>query len=305
MPLRARRRVLAAAAEGTPGTAETLDATDAAFNVYDTEFSFDTPLIRRMGQSAFSMLTGVAGARPCSVRFSCDLTGDGAAGNPSWASTFLPACGMAYTASGQVYAPDTGSTDTLTIGVYIDGTRFLAVGCMGTFTIELRNGEPGRVNFEFIGKYGGKTDTALIAPTYPTVDPPRFASATFTIGSYTPLASTLSISSNNEVILRADATDATGYLSSYITGRSFGGSTDPEDQLIATFDAYGDFLASTEAALSCIVGSANNRITMAAPKLQFQQVNGGDRDGLLTAAIDFDLNRSASAGDDEFTIAFD
>lgn len=305
MALRNRRRVLAAAAEGTAGTAETLSASDAAFNVYDTEFSFDVPLIRRSGQSAFSNLTGVAGPRMCTFRFACDLTGDGSAGNPSWASTFLPACGMAYTASGQVYAFDTGSTDTLTIGAYIDGVKRVGVGCMGTFTIELRNGEPGRVNFEFVGKYGGNTDVALIAPTYPTVDPPRFASATFTIGGYTPLASRLSIASNNEVVMRADATDATGYLSAYITGRQAGGSTDPEDQLVATFDAYGDQLASTEAALSCIVGSANNRITMAAPKLQFTNVGEGDRDGLMTTEIDFDLNRSASAGDDEFTIAFD
>lgn len=305
MPLRARRRVLAAAAESTPGTAEALDATDAAFNVYDTEFSFDTPLIKRSGQSAFSKLTGVPGARMCTFRFGCDLTGDGAAGNPSWASTFLPACGMAYTASGQVYAFDTGSTDTLTIAAYIDGVKRVAVGCMGTFTIELNNGEPGRVNFEFVGKYGGNTDVALLAPTYPTYDPPRFASATFTIGGYTPLASRLSIAANNQVIMRADATDATGYLAAYITGREAGGSTDPEDQLVAAFDAYGDFLASTEAALSCIVGSANNRITIAAPKLQFATVQPGNRDDLLTAEIDFDLNRSAAAGDDELTIAFD
>lgn len=305
MALRARRRVLAAAAESTPGTAESLSASDAAFNVYDTEFSFDTTLIRRMGQSAFSRLTGVAGARPCSVRFFVDLVGEGSGGNPSWASTLLPACGMAYTASGQVYAFDTGSTDTLTIGAYVDGVRFLAVGCMGTFTIELRNGEPGRVQFEFIGKYGGKTDAALIAPTYPTVDPPRFASATFTIGGYTPIASNLNLSANNQVILRADATDATGYLASYITNREAGGTVDPEDQLVATFDAYGDQLASTEAALSCILGSANNRITIAAPKLQFAEVQPGNRDDLLTAEIGFDLNRSAAAGDDELTIAFD
>lgn len=305
MVLRRRRRVLAAKAESTPGTAETLSASDAAFNIFDAEFSFDTPLIKRAGQSSFSMRTGVPGPRLCSVTFSTDLVGEGSAGNPSWANIFLPACGMAYTASGQVYAPDTGSTDTLTIGVYQDGLRKLCVGAMGTFTIELNSGEPGRVNFEFVGKYGGTTDVALLAPTYPTTTPPRFASATLTIGSDTPKVSSVSIASNNELTARADATDATGYLSTIITGRAFGGNMDAEAELVAAVDHYGDYLASTEATLSCVIGSANNRVTISAPKLQYTNVQDGDREGILLHGLDFDLNRSASAGDDEFTIAFD
>lgn len=297
-----RRRVLAAKAEATPGTAESLTATEGVFNVYDMEFNSDMQRVDRDGQSALSRLPAVPGQRPATMSFGVDLYADAVGAVPDWATVFLTACGMAETT--KVFSPETGSTDTVTIGAYTDGLLKLVVGAMGTFTIDLTSGEHGRINFEFTGKYGGTTDVALITPTYPTIIPPRFGGGVLTLGSYTPRISTAQIVQNNTVTNRMDATDVTGILAAEITDRDYTMTMDPEADTVAAFDAYGNQIAGTEVAFTAVIGATNNQVTLAAPKSQIVTNTDGDRDGLLTHDNEFKLNRSAAAGDDEFTITF-
>ena len=53
MPLLRRKRVLAAAIEGTVGTAESLDAGDGAMNVYNAVIQPGITAIQREGQGGF------------------------------------------------------------------------------------------------------------------------------------------------------------------------------------------------------------------------------------------------------------
>jgi hypothetical protein len=73
----------------------------------------------------------------------------------------------------------------------------------------------------------------------------------------------------------------------------------PEAGLVATKDVYGDFLASTEAALSFICRSANDSATFSAGGLQFINPQEGDRNGVQTDDIAFQLN------DDDLQVTFD
>ncbi len=297
-----RRRVLAAKAETTPGTAEALTASEAAFNVFDSEYTADITADEREGQSALSKLPSVPGARSGSISFAVDLVGDGSGGIPAWATTFLPPCDML--AAGQVYKPSTGATDTISLAIYQDGLLKKLAGAKGTFNLDLNAGQSGRVNFTFTGKYAAPTDVTILAPTYPTTVPPRFASATLTIGTYVPKIATLTVDMNNEVIMREDSTDVTGFIAAHITNRGVNGTIDPEAELIATYDMYGNFIAGTEAALQAVIGALNNRVTIDVPKMQIMAPRDEDRNGVLIHAFDWQANRNAAAGDDEISFTF-
>lgn len=305
MPLLKKKRVLAAAIESTSGTAETLDATDAALNCYDVMFQKQSERETRSRQGSFGQLASIAGLQVGVATFRTDVTGDGAGGIPAWASTFLPACG--WVASSQVYSPTTeapgSNVKTITLGSYQNGTRKLIHGAAGTFQITFMAGKPVFIDWTFTGIWNAPTDTSILSPTYPTDLPPRFASSTFTIGGSAPgCIEQIQIDAGNTVIARPCPGSVAGIASGLITDRNVTGTLNPESRLIATDDVFGDLLAGTEQALSIALDDGTDVITFGAPKLQYSAISEGDREGQQVDDITFQCN--PSSGDDEFTITF-
>lgn len=298
-----RKRVLAAKIEGTPGTAESLSASDAAFNVFNATMQPNITQEEREGQSAFSPLPSIPGARAGTCTFAIELTGGGS--TPAWASTFLPACGLKETTG--TFAPlseGPGSNiKTITIGLYENGLKKTLRGAMGTAVFMFTAGQRVMIEFTFTGIYDAVADVSILAPTYPTATPLRFVSADLSLGSYTPIIREMRLDLGNTVVLREDANDPSGYISAIVTGRKIVGTMDPESKLVATEDSYGKWLSMTERAMSINLGSTGNMVDIDAPKLQFTNLQEGDRDGIQIDTISFQLNRSASGGDDELTIA--
>lgn len=306
MALLKRVRVLAAKVEATSGTAETLLAAQAAINAYDVEIQGEIEFIERPRQGSFGRLPGVLGPRGGKCTFKTDLYGDGAAGVPLWASTFLPACG--FVDSGGVFSPTSeppgSNVKTATIGVYENGLLKKLRGAAGTFKLMFPTGKPAFIEWEFTGVWVAPTDAAILAPTYPTIIPLRTSNATFTIASWAPCFESLEIDAGNNVILRECATssDGSGYAAGLVTDRKPVGKVNPEAALVATKDNYGLWIAGTEEALSIALTDGTDTITVAAPKAQRVNVQEGDRNMIQTDEIDFQCN--ASAGDDELTITF-
>ncbi len=290
-----RKRVLAAKVEATPGDAETLAAGQAAFNIFDAVIQPNIDFEERIGQAAFSPLRGELGARGGQITFRTEMV-DG------WPAVFLPACG--WVASGSVYSPCSEgpgtNVKTITIGLYEDGVYKKLYGCMGTAVFVFPAGRVAYVEWTFTGIWAAPSDVGLLAPSYPTGRPPRFANSDITIGSWTPRVAEVRIDLGNTVILREDADDAlaAGYSTAIVTGRRVVGSLNPESNLVAGDDPHADWLGSVEAALAITLST----MSFAAPKLQFTNVQEGDRNGLQVDEVEFQLNRSADAGDDEFTI---
>ena len=313
-PLLTRRRVLAAAAETTPGSAETLDAADAAMNVFDIEIQPNIEWAERPGQSALSPLAGITQARAGQVSFKTEVHGSGNAGAPvpTWASVLLPACGWGQATS--VFSPDSrppgaasSTLATVTIGVYENGVYKVLRGCMGTFRIVLTSGGRVMIEWTFTGIWDTPSDVGLLTPTYPTVTPLKFQGATFTIGSWSPKVSEAALESGGEVYLRPNAGDAAAYDSAVIVARRPVGSFNPEANLVADEDVYGEWLAGTSRALQIILGSGSadgNTVQIDAPAVQYTNVQELDRDGVQADDIGFQCNRSAAAGDDEMTFTF-
>jgi hypothetical protein len=316
-----KRRVLAAAVEAVVGTPETLDAGDAVMNVFDADMQPGGEFHERPGQAGFGPLPGVVGARVGTLTFAVELHGSGTAESdggesvPTWAKMLLPACGVIQTgATSPIFhvsstSPSDGATAlavrTLTMGLYTDGVLKRIHGAMGTCVIRCVNGQPVRLEFTFTGAWDAPTDVALLAPTYPTVIPPRWGGGAFTLDSYALVAGELSVDLGNEVVMRPDAAQAAGLATAIITGRRILGTVNPESRLVAERDNYGIWLAGTEGALSVVVGAtAGNKCTLGAPKAQVSNIQEIDRDGVQAEELTLQFNRSAAAGDDEFTMTF-
>ena len=307
MTLLKRKRVLAAKIEATPGTAETLAGADAAFNAYNIMAQQEIEFETREAQGGFGMHTSLSGGRKGRITFSVDASWDGTATEPSWADTFLPACGWVKT--GQVFTPRTEvpgpNVKTLTIAVYQDGMRKILSGAAGTFTMANPTGRTAVFNFDFMGIWVPPTDIALLAPTYPAALGLRYASSTTTWDSVALCLENITLDSGNTVIVKECASSASGYDHAIITNRVVTVTGNPEAELVATQNRFNQLIINSEAALTWnLDGPTNSVLTIAAPKAQIIALTEGDRNGLVTDDITWQCNRNGSNIDQEVSMTF-
>lgn len=307
MTLLKRKRVLAAKVEATPGTFESLTAAEGVFNVYDFMIQQEIEMEQRESQGAFGMLASVVGGHKAKATFKTDISWDGTATVPTWASVLLPSCGL-VDASG-TFTPRTeapgSNVKTLSLGCYMDGMYKKMRGCVGNFKLVCPTGKRAYIEWEFSGIWITPTDTAMITPTYPTASPLRYATSTTTFNSVALCLENLTLDCGNEVMMRECAVNASGYITGIITNRIPKVTGNPEAKLLATRDPWAQLLASTEAALSwTIPGPDDSYITISAPKAQVANIQEGERNRLVTDEIEWQLNRNGSTADTEFSIVF-
>ena len=308
MPLLRRRAVFAAKVEGTIGTAESLTGAEGAFNARDFSIQPTVAVTRREGQGGFNYLPGIAEGMQGTCTVTMDMAYDGTT-VPTWASVLLPACGWVATAG--VFSPLSEgpgtNVKTITIGHYKDGKRSPLSGAMGTFKIMAPTGKMASIEFTFTGKYStNETDTALIAPTYPTTLPLRVAAGALTWNSVALCTSNVEVDAGNSVIMREcmNATDRSGFISAIVTNRQPVITADPESELVATQDRDALWLTSSPQAFSMQIGVAGTSITVAAPKAQLENKQQGNRNDMMTDDLTW-LATKGSAADTELTITFD
>ena len=310
-----KRRVVAAKAESTEGTAETLTTAEGGILAIDPKVDVDITMHERTpAKASLGRLTSLAGSRKASISFKVEVKGAGSAYSSSVLpalDTYLLACGMASTivttggSETVTYAPASTGVSSITIGCYEDGVLKSIKGARGTCRITMKQGEPVMMEFEFTGVWNGATDVALLSPTYESTIPPIFRSATFTVASYSAIMSAINIDFGNSFHLRESVNTAEGFLSNVITDRNMSGDMDPEMVLVATHDWYGIWLAGTTGALNIgSVGSTQyNKFTITAPKLLATKVSDDDAEGQVIAGQTFQL--AENSGDDEISILFD
>jgi len=310
MPLLRRKAVFAAKVETTVGTAESLTGAEGVYNARDFEIQPTVTMTRREGQGGFNYLPGMPEGIMGTCKIVHDLTYNGT-DIPTWASVLLPACGWVDAAG--TFSPITqepggaGGVKTITIGHYKDGKRSLLSGAMGTWKIVAPTGKTAYIEFTFTGKYSSnETDTAIIAPTYPSVLPLRVAAGALTFNSVALCTSSVEVDSGNSVIMRecVNATDRSGYVSAIVTNRAPVITADPESVLVATQDRDALWLTSSPQAFSFRIGASGSSITIAAPKAQLENKQQGNRSDMLVDNLTW-LATAGSSVDTELTIAFD
>jgi hypothetical protein len=309
MPLIRRRKVFAAKIETTVGTAESLTATEGVYNARDFDIQPSVGMTRREGQGGFNYLESIPEGMMGTCTVVHDLAYDGVS-IPAWASVLLPACGWVDTAgvfSPVTAGPGTSGVKTITIGHYKDGKLALLSGAMGTFTITCPTGKTAYITFTFTGKYStNETDTAIIAPTYPTALPLRFAAGAFTWNSVNLCTATATVDAGNSVIMRecVNASDRSGYVSAIVTNRAPIITADPESVLVATQDRDAAWLTSDPYAMAITLDGGTYDITIAAPKAQLENKQQGNRSDMLTDDLTWLATANASSPDEELTITF-
>lgn len=304
MPLLTRKRVMAAKVETAIGTPESLTAAEALFNAYDVEIQPSIEVEQREDPGTFNYLTGVAGARMGTCRFKTDVW-VGLTSHPQWASTLFPGCG--FVAATNVYTPRTAApgsaVKTLTIGVYEDGLLKSLAGAVGNFTINMPTGKKAFIEWEFQGVWQAPEDATLLAPTNPTTIPMRFANATCTWAGTDIKVSSVTLNAGNEIVMREDPSDVSGFISGIITNRNPRISADPESVLVATDDYYGDWIANTEGALAfSMSGASSAAFAISVPKAQLMNAQEGNRNRLQIDNLEWSANKNGTTADQEISI---
>jgi len=298
MSLLRRRSVFAAKVEATVGTAESLTAAEGVFNAMNLQIQPNITMEEREGQGGFNYNPSVPGIRSGTATFSTEAYYDGTT-IPPWATVLLPGCGFINTAG--LFTPlsegpgGSNKPKTLTIGGYVDGVFRVLSGCMGTFTIDLPTGRMVRFNWTFQGKWVNPTDVPLITPTFPlTTMPMRMAAGSVSWAGATMCTESVTVDAGNEVILRECAGDLTGIKSGLVVNRKPTITANPEMVLVGTQNRHSQWLTPTPGILVITTGGAGeNRLVITASKAQLQNIQQGERSGLLTD----ELTWMATAGD--------
>ena len=292
MPLRERICPVAFSIEATPGTAETLDASEAAFFVYDWNLERDVDMQQRPGPVGMAQHAAQEGLRGCRVTFSTDYVMSGANGTPPFWMTIATACGCDL-ATDVITAGTT--TRTATIAAYLDGYVEKIVGAVGTFTVTGGQGA-ARINFTFTGKEGDDADVAVLAPTLPTVVPPRWADGSATVHAVAVKASGFTFDRGGEVVLRENPNhvDGSGIEAAHFVDAAPTLTLDPETDLVATKNWQAVLRAKTEAAISIVHGdTAGNILTLAAAAAQVMRAPNTRRNKLVVKDLMLQLNGAA------------
>jgi len=281
MPLITRQKVVAVKVEGTEGTAESLANANGVMNCYNAQFTPDLPVFDRPSQGTYDApLNSIQSTRAGNISFDFDLLGSNSAA-PYWFSNVLVQCGFSVS-SLTATANGSENTSTSTVAIYQDGIRKQIAGAMGNLSIPFTVGEPLQGSVDFRGKYSATTDQTILSPTYLTTDPPRVASATIELGGSALNFQSGTINIENNVVLRPDDTDSTGYIAAAITQQRITVELDPEATTVATRDDYGNLLSNAVSNFVMTVGSSGNQLVITIPNCQKIAVSDGDREGIMT-----------------------
>ena len=308
MPLYKRKKTLAAKVEGTPGTAEALTNAEGAFNAYDIMLQPSISFEDREGSGSFNYLTAISQARSATITFKTDVAWDGTATEPSIFTVLMPACGWTETTNvwkPRSEAPGT-NVKTLTMGTYVDGVLKTIKGAVGTYVITLTTGGMITIEWTFTGVYVEPTDTAIIAPTYPTESPLRFAAATAcSFNSVALKVQQITIDAGNEVALLEDPTDASGFIHAIITNRRPTITANPESILVATQNRHNIWTTSTPYTIQITLdGPSTSTLGITAPKAQIINIQEADRNRIVTDEIEFLCTKNGATQNEELYFTF-
>lgn len=305
------RVVLAGKAETTEGTAIALAGADANNLIMDPKFDAEIPMFtRKFLNNSLSPQGQIATTRGGAIGFKVEVKGSGTPGTAPAFGKYLISCGfkeVVVAATSVTYSPESSLSvvKSMTLATYRDGLKKMTKGARGNVKYMAKSGEPGMLEFEFIGADADVTDVALPTPSgVETTIPFPLLSAVFSIASFQAFVSQLQFDMSNELERRGDINQDSGFISTLLTGREPKGSFDPEDELVATHDFYGRWKANTTGLLTWKHGStAGNIVTFSIPKAQYTKISEGDRNGIATLNADFLMQRNTTGGDDELSIA--
>jgi hypothetical protein len=306
-----KKEAILAKIESPYGTDSSPIAADDAIWASSVELTTDMrELVRNLLSNSLSKPNSLVAPEPISFNLSVELKShgsadDGDSGAPIEIDPLLRMAGLGVTYSVGTkieYIPVSSGFESCTIYLYLDGIIVKVLGCRANLEIVMEGGEIAVCNFAVQGLFSIPVDGAIVSPTIDTNKPTRVAGATFTIGSYTPVAKGLQIDMGNVLSSRFDATNANDVREIAITDRDPRGSFEPEVATEAASSFFANLIGHVEAALTFNWGATGDVVKITAPKFQYLQHGWGERENHRIYNTAFKLNENA--GDDEFVLEF-
>jgi len=301
-----KKTTLYAKIETTSGTDSVPTVADNGVLAFDVDLSIKPEMKERpSGNADRSLYSNIRGKTIVELKFWIELKGSGTAGSaPKW-GPLLKACDRLETVNAStnvIYTPAITS-QTCSIYVNIDGILHKLAGCAGDCEIDLTSGNIARLNFTFSGIYALPTDSVVAAVTPDTTTGLIVKGTTTTFGSYAAIIEKILLKFGNSIVERPSINATEGVLSFIVGNRNPSGIMTCEAVIRATTNAdfWSYFDVGTTKALSFVLGAtAGNIITIVAPVCKLTAPKYGDRDGLRTFDIEFQMARSS--GNDEMTV---
>ncbi len=304
MPLAEPRKIVYAALEAAPGTAETITNADTAFYGIDPQYTPRWDLTEKFAAGSLSRYASDLGLEIGEVTLAVELY-QGAA----WAPILLPACGMIddnadLSGTAWQFTDDTDDWLTATIGFNRAGKLYKLVGAMGTFEMVFTPGEPTRLNLTFLGRRVAEADAAQFSPAFTVgtdaTGSPRFVSATTTLGGSAICFGQGTFRAGNTLEPLLCGNSAGGVERAWITDRSTQFTIDPLEELVANRNDDGIATARTLQAFSL----AYSNMSLSVPKAQIIDITNGVRNGLSARPLTFLATQNSAPGD-EFVLDVD
>tara|TARA_R100000655_G_scaffold75096_1_gene113986 strand:- start:427 stop:1359 length:933 start_codon:yes stop_codon:yes gene_type:complete len=306
--LREKESLVAAKKESSYASAATLAGTDA---VLCTDVSIEPVSSTVIDRST---IDGKYGSRPfiqsnthVSLSLTVEATPSGTAGTAPDYKDLLLGCGLieTSTASQNVYSPETNleTADSLTIGVYIDGSLHKLTGARGSFTYNIDASDTPKFVFNFLGLYNSPTATAILTPTYAQLAP-KVANSTnttaFQLHSYAGSLQSFSFEQNNNLYY-SELVSSTKKVR--ITDRASSGSVSMESIGLGTKNYYSIVNSTATGNLTLQHGqTAGNKITFTASQTQLETIAQAENEGYQM--LDIGYRALPNSGDDEFELKF-
>ncbi len=284
--------------------------------VKDVKFGYDD-VIRfsreKYARQTLPPLASIRGGELVKIDFAADIAGSGSAVDSApaigkllkssgWKETITPATRVVYTLSSVL-----SDMKSLTFYIYEDGSLYKFTGCRGTSKLSFKPGEPGQVQFSFVGHFTGKTDDTAPAITDSTPTPPVWLNAGLAYNSFTGVVDSLEIDPGIEIAKPKSVNATDGFGEIQVTGRKVTGKAGIFKDSFANFNPFTLLEADTRAALATanwIGSSSTNRYKISLPKVQVEGIEHGDEGGLAKWDLSFLATEDASAGDDDVSLTF-
>lgn len=275
---------------------------------YDLVINPDMQFTQRkgVGKKMGNADTGVVGSpRVGTCTFTLEFKGTNSAGMELALAACLSACAVEATL--QVYTPTSVHADqkTLTITVYENGVKKQLVGAAGNAEI-YNSTEDGRilVDFEFKGRWIAPIDGAMPTIDHSVVQPFIWGTppGAFLMDSLGVKISSFRFNLGNNVIVYPDAGNY-GVAYCMVSDRDTTLTIDPDMDLIASYDFFGDWLAGSTVPISLILADGTDKATLVIPKFQIREIAESDRDNVMTNNVTGQtVFNAVDTGDDDFSL---
>lgn len=306
MELYKRKALILAKIETTYGT----DASPAGANAINVsnlkiEPAKGTKKLRNLLTSDMSTSSGIITQKYQAVSFTMELKGSGTAGTAPECGPVLRACMMAEAINGVIdvsYTPVSASFESCTVWVNQDGVLHKLVGCRGTWSIEVNAGDFPTIAVDLLGLYAGPTDAAALTPTYSAVVPVEVndTNTDFTLDAFAAVLHKLSAQLGAKSQYREFVNSAASIT---LSGREAKGSISIDAVKMATKNYFSTWANGSLVAMALTHGTvAGNIVAISAPKVQLDDLQYGEADGILTYEMPVSFTRST--GNDEITLTF-